>query len=396
MLCKRYLQRTADSCFEVDHATDAKSGLMMCHENDYDCLVLDYYLPDSTGAALLQDIQRNAGTAVLPPAIFLTSSRGQDVAIDAIRSQASDFMLKSDVTATTLAYAVENALSKAKLRNQLQANHQTLERTCQELEKKNEEITRFYHTVSHEVKTPLTAMLEFVQLLSEGVVGPVTEDQERILAFTSECCHTISKHFDDLLEITRFDTGKLHLELELCKINDLVDCCVLGAQGVARAKEVTLKSELDNSAPCSSVDQRRVQQVVANLIDNALKFTDAGGCITVQTGRSKGVDASDDASVILVSDTGCGIASEHQAKIFERLYQVEDGAQHEAAPEGLGLGLCIIREIVAAHHGDISVQSTPGVGTTFTVSLPIQQPVKQPVIEPLTEPLTEPELRKAS
>ena len=373
MLCRRYLQKASHSSFDVHHTTDAASGLRMCQENEYDCLILDYYLPDSTGAALLQDMQKAVKT-VLPPAIFLTSSRGQDVAIDAIRSQATDFMLKSDVTATTLCYAVENALSKAKLRNQLQANHLQLERTCEELEKKNEEITRFYHTVSHEVKTPLTAMLEFVQLLSEEVVGPVTDGQKKILGFTSECCHTISKHFDDLLEITRFDTGKLHLELDDCHINDLVDCCVLGAQGIARDKSITLQAELAENAPHSFIDQRRVQQVIANLIDNALKFTDAEGCITVKTSCCEGPDGTAETVQIAVSDTGCGIEVHHQSKIFERLYQVEDGARHEAAPEGLGLGLCIIQEIVAAHHGEISVSSTPGMGTTFTVSLPAHQP----------------------
>ena len=368
-LCKRFLKRSTRTRFKIHHAYNAKNGKEIYKNTDIDFLILDYHLPDGTGPNLLQELYRESNEQKQPPAIVLTASTSQDTAIDAFRSQATDFMVKSDVSQTSLCHAIDNARSKAGLQNELREKHLRLEQTYKELQKKNEEITRFYHTVSHEVKTPITAMVEFLQLLQDGVLGPVTSDQQSVLTLTSECCETITQHFHDLLEITRFDTGKLHLDIDEHEIDALVSSCVKGAQGIARNKDISLQAELGTSNSLGWMDRRRIQQVIGNLIDNALKFTDPGGQVTVKTGLHR----SEERFEIIVTDTGCGIAKGNLAKIFDRLYQEEQGDGHAAAPDGLGLGLCISQEIIAAHAGDISVSSTQGAGTTFKVAIPFQK-----------------------
>lgn len=372
-LCKRFLKRSTQFSFKVHHATNAKGGREIFKKADIDFLILDYHLPDGTGTKLLQELYLETDEQAQPPAIVLTASTSQETAIDAFRSQATDFMVKSDVSQTSLCHAIDNARSKAELRNALRENHVRLAQTCEELQKKNEEITRFYHTVSHEIKTPITAMVEFLQLLKDGVVGPLTNEQRSVLTLTNECCETITQHFHDLLEVTRFDTGKLHLDIDEHQIDNLVCGCVKGAQGIARNKGISLQAELGASNCVGWMDRRRIQQVIGNLIDNALKFTQSGGNVVVKTHYC----CSEKQIGIVVSDTGCGIPNENLAKIFDRLYQVKQGIGHEAAPDGLGLGLCISQEIVTAHKGEISVSSTPGEGTSFKVTIPVQKAAKQ-------------------
>jgi len=241
-----------------------------------------------------------------------------------------------------------------------------LERTNRELRRKNEEIQKFYHSVSHELKTPLTAMREFLSIVLDGLAGPVEDQQREYLTIAKEGCDQLTFRLNDLVDATRLDTGKLGLSPKPASIAEIMRQAVTSMALYAQKKQIRLKQRHQGKLPDVLVDNQRIMQVLTNLIGNAIKFTDNDGRVVVKASK----DLSEaDKIMVSVSDTGRGIEAQKCARIFDRLYQTRqsDGTRDE----GLGLGLYICQQIVHLHGGEISVQSTPGKGSTFMFTLPI-------------------------
>jgi two-component system clock-associated histidine kinase SasA len=171
----------------------------------------------------------------------------------------------------------------------------------------------------------------------------------------------------DLLDTTRAESGKLTIKLQRLTLQDAIADVLRTMHSTAADKGITLHGDVPGDLPSVAADPARVRQVLTNLTDNALKFTDAGGSITVRARSS----AADPHSIsVSVTDTGRGIdAAEHQ-RIFSRLAQVDHPGGEDATRKGLGLGLFICREIVRRHGGDIGVESQVGKGSTFYFTLP--------------------------
>ena len=277
-------------------------------------------------------------------------------------------------TLQSLARATVAQLELRKAALELRALSEELAGSNQDLERRNAEIRRFYQGLSHELKTPLTVAKDYVSMVIEGLAGEVTDEQASFLGVSLESCNRMAAHVDDLLDLTRIETGKLCLSTSATSLGALVDSTVKGLVPQAERAGVRLFFTAEGDLPTAVVDGRRIEQVVSNLVRNAIKFTAQGGEVEV-TGTS-----SRDVAEILVRDTGRGIASEQLDRIFERLYQCEqvDASSHQ----GLGLGLHLCREIVRLHGGSISVQSVVGVGTTFCVRLPLS-PAGEPSPEPV-------------
>ncbi|HKX62429.1 MAG TPA: ATP-binding protein [Verrucomicrobiae bacterium] len=240
-----------------------------------------------------------------------------------------------------------------------------IERTNQDLMRKNDEIQNFYHTLSHELKTPLTSAREFISIVMDGLAGSLNPTQLEYLGIARESCNQLRVCINDLLDATRLETGKLSLEQKPDSLAFIVQRVVSTLQPAAQGKNIELTCEAEPDLDTVMVDAYRIAQVVTNLLNNALKFTREEGQISVHVGESP---ESAGWAEVVVKDTGCGIPEEQQDRIFDRLYQVMTG---DAATEnGVGLGLYICRELVRLHGGEITVQSTPGVGSTFTFTLP--------------------------
>jgi len=215
----------------------------------------------------------------------------------------------------------------------------------------------FVVNVSHELRTPLTAIKGFVETLQEE---SATEEQQRYLAI-------ISRHTDRLINIVKdimvLSSLEHEQELELEEVN---------VKGIAeqvkkiyidrlKEKNLSLDIEAEHGPLIARIDPFKLEQVFINLIDNALKYTETGG-ITVQMERAQA------GLVIRIADTGIGIAPMHLPKLFERFYVVDKSRSRRVG--GTGLGLSIVKHIVLLHKGTITVTSTPGAGTTFTITLP--------------------------
>ena len=244
-----------------------------------------------------------------------------------------------------------------------------LEQSNKDLLRKNQEIQSFYHTVSHELKTPLTSAREFVSIVMDGLAGPLNETQREYLSIARESCNRLRVCINDLMDATRLENGKLTLDMKPGSLAGLIRQLVTILGPVAVRKQITLTQEVQPDLPDFPFDENRLMQVLVNLLNNALKFTRANGHVTITAG-----DAPDYPShvKVCVKDTGCGIPPTEVERIFERLYQVPN-SDGSSGP-GVGLGLYISRELVRSHSGKIWVESQLGKGSTFCFVIPKEQP----------------------
>jgi len=220
----------------------------------------------------------------------------------------------------------------------------------------------FVANVSHELKTPLTSIQGFAQAILDGTAETIEERQQAATIIFNESGR-MHKLVLDLLDLARLDAGTLELQRAPVDLAALLRAMAERFSLQARSAGVVIQIEA-NHLPVITGDGDRLAQVFTNLVDNALKFTPAGGRITLQA------EKSDSYLQITVSDTGAGIPTEAVARIFDRFYQV-DPARPGGEKHGSGLGLAIVKEIVTAHGGTISARSEPGQGSVFTIRLPI-------------------------
>lgn len=359
--CTRYLQNRSDIDTEVIavEKTDEAEDLM--RDTQFDCVLVDFNLGEETG---LDFAQRHQGDQD-PPIILLTGSGNEAIASEALRAGVTEYVTKANLTANGLRRAVGSTLERARLRASLRLQNQMLQNANSTLVRQNCEIQRFYHTLSHELKTPLAAAREFVSLVSDGVAGELNWQQREYLQHAVACCDQLAVHFNDLVDSVRLETGKFTLSREVVQVDALVVRTLTAMANQARGHKVSLKHSIAAGMPPAYVDASRVLQVLANLVSNGIKAVPEGGWVHV------GVEQPDRHSVrVTVSDNGCGISPEHQDRIFDRLYQVTSTNEYATAA-GLGLGLYIAREIVQEHGGELVVESSPGHGSTFSFTLPI-------------------------
>jgi signal transduction histidine kinase len=225
--------------------------------------------------------------------------------------------------------------------------------------------SQFLASMSHELRTPLNAILNFTKLMRRGTLGPVNERQADTLSEVVGSGQHLLSLINDVLDVSKIQSGMLTLFIEEnVSIRDILDTGASTAEALIKDKPVTLVKDIDENLPPILCDQRRVQQVLLNLLSNAAKFTDEG-TITLRARRQ------DDQILFTVSDTGAGIPIDQQERIFEPFIQSETGIKHAG---GTGLGLPISKSLIEAHGGKIWVESAPGKGSAFIFTLPIEAP----------------------
>jgi protein-histidine pros-kinase len=222
--------------------------------------------------------------------------------------------------------------------------------------------SEFVSTVSHEMRTPLTVIREFSSLVLDGVAGPVNGEQVEFLDTVVRNCDRLTGLVGDLLELAQMKSGKYRMDRQQTDLTSVLERCIKDLQALAATKDQVLLLDVQGPLPDVLCDPDRVTQVLVNLVGNANKFTPAGGAITVRA-AARGTTVA-----VAVEDTGVGIAKEHQATIFGAFVQV--GREDGPGAMGTGLGLNVARQIVEFHGGRLTVESTPGEGSTFTFTLP--------------------------
>lgn len=223
----------------------------------------------------------------------------------------------------------------------------------------------FVSTVSHELRTPMTSIKGYADLMLIGAAGAMNPIQDRYLRVIQKNADRLKLLVDDLLDISRIETGKTqlqHLPLDIPQVIHSVVHEHVPGRLQSLEKELHVRPNIAPNMPLALGDQEKVTRILTNLVDNALNYTPAGGTVTVHA------YADDNNIYIGVADTGIGIAKEHQAKIFERFYRAE--SETVQLVSGTGLGLAIVKSLVEMHGGTINVESEPGKGSTFTFSIP--------------------------
>ena len=363
----RFLAGDKTSSYIVIEASSALEGARLLAEGPYDCVVLDYRLPGTDGLSLLQSFRESTGPTPPSPVVMMTGQGNESIAVEAMKRGIADYLVKDGLSAEAFRRAIKNAVARWRLHVDVAEKSRRLEHANMELKQRAEEMQRLYHVVSHELKTPLTAVREFIALVLDGIAGPLqSEDQKTFLEHALDGCDQIARHVNDLSDSSRLENVKLQLNLAPVRPARIISFALASIRHIALAKGLKLKTEITPNLPAVLADEVRLSQILGNLLGNAAKFTPPHGEIALLAQFKPGSTA---AIEITVSDSGCGIAPEHLDKIFNRLYQVPH-AGDDLMGSGLGLGLSIARELVELHGGELRVESTLGLGSTFKFDLP--------------------------
>ncbi|MFH1724248.1 MAG: ATP-binding protein [Elusimicrobiota bacterium] len=220
----------------------------------------------------------------------------------------------------------------------------------------------FLHNVSHELRSPLSAICQSVQLVLEDMGDDSSPAQRRFLEIADRNVEQLRVMIEDLLETTRAETGKLTVEPRRVVLPALIAEAAGDKKLVAQEKGISVSAEVEEDLPRVFADPVRVRQILINLVDNAIKFTPEKGSVILRGGV---FDKEPGMVLVSVADTGCGIERDVATRIFDRLYQVERGRK------GLGLGLYICEQLATRHGGRIWLESEPGKGSTFLFTLPV-------------------------
>jgi signal transduction histidine kinase len=250
--------------------------------------------------------------------------------------------------ASTTALAIENA----RLHQRIQT----------ELERQSEEKTEFLHSVAHEIRTPLTAVISSSELLDETLSSTVTEEKQRIVGNITRGAWTIDNTISELLDFARMHMGKMELELEPLDLNAVAKEVTSRVLHHFENRDQTLRLEIPDSLPLVTADRDKLEHIIYNLLSNANKYSPSGGSIIL---RARHCDSK---VVVEVEDSAPIITNEEKERIFEPYYRGEDINRKKRIP-GLGLGTTVTKNLVELHGGEIWIDSKPEKGNIFAFSL---------------------------
>jgi signal transduction histidine kinase/CheY-like chemotaxis protein len=255
---------------------------------------------------------------------------------------------------------------------QLSAAYQTLEEKVTqrtgELQAANQELARanklkseFLANVSHELRTPLSAIIGFSQILLDGIDGPINDEQQQDILQVNKSGQSLLALINQILDLSKIEAGKMELVLERVELPALISSVLESISPLAQEKGLRIDTRFAAGLPAAEVDPSRLKQILINLLSNAVKFTERGHIEVIAQPSGRMVR-------IAVKDTGIGISAEAQKVIFEEFVQGDGSSTRRHG--GTGLGLSIVRKLVEMHGGAITVVSEPGLGSTFTFTVP--------------------------
>ncbi|MDH4135530.1 MAG: GAF domain-containing protein [Anaerolineae bacterium] len=279
---------------------------------------------------------------------------------DQARDWSAEDIAMVEAVANQVALAIENARA-----------YEELQKTAERLREMDRLKTQFLANMSHELRTPLNSIIGFSRVILKGIDGPITEQQRADLTSIYNNGQHLLGMINDILDISKIEAGKMELIFEPVDVQQIISGVMSTAIALVRDKPLKLEQEVAPNLPIVRADGTRLRQVILNLLSNAAKFTEEGQ-ITLRAW------ADDEQITVSVEDTGIGILPEHQATIFEEFRQVDASTTRRTG--GTGLGLAISRHFVEMQGGRLWVESEPGVGSTFTFTLPVAGPA--PVAEP--------------
>jgi signal transduction histidine kinase len=391
---RRHLRRaaglTADRAYAVRHVQMAAEALAAVRDGPRrpDVVLLDYGLPDMTGIELLDALAAEPGGMPVPVVMLTGTHAHVDVAAAAMRRGALDYLAKDALSADALRRAVDGAIDRfasarlvaaqrdelARLyaaeraaRAEAQAARDVAEGARAAADAASRAKSEFLAVMSHELRTPLNAINGYADLMLLGLYGAVSEEQRSALGRIQRSQLHLLGLINEVLNYAKVDAGAVEYATRPVRVAEAVADAEALVAPQLRAKALGYTWSGCDPTLAVLADPDKLQQVLLNLLSNAVKFTNArealpgrieASCDRVEDGRVR----------IQVRDTGIGIPPEKLASVFEPFVQVRSDLTRTA--EGTGLGLAISRELARGMGGDLTAESTPGVGSTFTLTLP--------------------------
>ncbi len=338
--------------YNLTCAERLSEGLEKLGKQPPDVMLLDLNLPDSQGS---DTFQRVIDKAPHVPILVLTGADDDHLALEAVRNGAQDYILKGQMDSHVLTRAMRYAIERHQVVMALRENRR------KQLEFKD----KFLSHVSHELRSPLASIFQYSEVMLDGLAGPLTPKAREYLGTVLRNAKQLNSLINDLMDTARADSGKLSIELGRLDPVELIQQLVRVFTPRARVRGLSLSARVAAGLPAVLADRCRIEQILTNLIENAFKFTEAGGEVTLHAEVF-----SDDPKFVKLSvaDTGAGISPENLEKVFDRLYQENNAVSNR---QGLGLGLAICKELADRHGGRIWAESTLGKGSQFSVLLPV-------------------------
>lgn len=363
----------------IDRAKTFSSAEEKLGRISFDVILTDLSLPDSIG---VETVSKLRAIRQDMPIIVLSGLGDESLEQDLLQAGAQDYLVKDELNGRATLRALLHAVQRQQMRNELQQvlaerdQHRILlEKQTLLLEKKNRRLRQLYKTaqefvdnVSHDFRTPLTVIKDFVAIIREGIVGDINPEQavmlDKVLVRADDLNHMV----DDLLDSSKLEAGLLGACRCNVSVSELFDRTESLLRHRAQVRDIDLRVEADPNLPEIYCDPDMIGRVITNLTVNAIKFSGEGGKVRLWTQ----VDPASQELTIGVTDDGPGIDKESLSKVFARFRQ----ASSQSNAKGFGLGLNIAQKFCQINMGKLSVESSPGEGSTFSFTIPIADPPK--------------------
>ncbi|WP_107668191.1 ATP-binding protein [Cyanothece sp. BG0011] len=365
---------------ELTEVNSRKKAISLLKQKSFNCVFLGYLLSDADGLTLLKELQ-NMG--IQTPFIVLTPSKNQEITQEFIKSGAWDYILESMISPDTLLKTLKNSLRIYKAEKALTLSNQKLRKNNEILKQKNKELkqqqeqinlknlqlqeasrrqSQFLATISHELRTPMNAIMGFSQLLLRQYPDPLTPQQVDIVQRIFNNSQNLLSLINEVLDLSKLNTDQMDLKVEEFDLGVLLQFTIEELSSLRSHKNLSLEVDIDLKNPLIINDKNFLRRIIINLLSNAIKFTPAGS-VKVKVWE---IDA--ETIAISVEDTGVGIAEEDLETIFTPFQQVDQTLTRQHS--GTGLGLAIVDSLIKMMQGEIHVSSELGKGSVFRVEIP--------------------------
>jgi two-component system, sensor histidine kinase and response regulator len=351
MSVRRHLKSTQEN-LQVVEAENCQIALEKIKEQDFDCIFVDYNLPDGNGIDLVQQL-RQLGLRI--PLIALTGQGDEQIAVELMKAGASDYISKAKIKPDLLYRVVQQCL-------RIYQAEQEAERAKQQREELLAQREEFISRMTHDMQTPLVGANRMLELIQDDAFGDIATSAKAKIGIIMRSNHDLLKMVRDLVEVYTYDAGCKELNRLPIDIRSIVEEVFQELGPLAQDKKLALKVVVSDAGLNHEIlaDRLEMKRVLINLIGNSLKFTELGSITLTLQGSSP----TSPWLKMTLQDTGIGISEEDQAQLFKRFRR----GRHKRSNSGLGLYLS--RQIIEGHQGRVQVESIVNQGTTFTITLP--------------------------
>jgi len=355
--------------FHVELAESGEEALRKLETEPFELVLTDLKMPKMDGIELIAQIAKSKPETLT---IMMTGHGTIDSALEAMKLGASDYLTKP-LNLDEMILRLRKVLEDKQRFVNLKDFADRLERTNQELRKIDSMKSEFVSVASHELRTPLTVIKNAVQLILSGKTGEINAHQEKFLSMAERNINRLIHILNDLLNLSKIESGKIELKFENVALEEIIESAASSLRLHADVKAIRIEVEIPKPLPEVYGDKEQIEQVLTNLVGNAVKFTPDGGRILISALplSQDQKDVHGDVIAVSVKDSGIGIPPEHLNAVFNKFHQVEGSIDRSGG--GTGLGLTITKGLVEAHRGKIWVESEVGKGSTFTFTLPVSQ-----------------------